>query len=60
MGLREFWRIVFINDDRLVNEERPAGNYEVEFDASQLSSGVYYYTLKAGEYIQSKKMILMK
>jgi len=44
----------------LVNEEKPAGNYEVEFDASNLSSGVYFYILKAGDFIQSKKMILMK
>ncbi len=44
----------------LVNEEKPAGTYEVEFDASNLSSGIYYYQLKAGSFIQTKKMILMK
>lgn len=44
----------------LVNEEKPAGVYEVTFDASRLSSGVYFYQLKAGSFIQTKKMILMK
>jgi len=44
----------------LVNEEKPAGNYEVRFDASSLSSGVYFYRLQAGEFINTKKMILMK
>ena len=44
----------------LVNEEKPAGNYEIEFNASKLSSGVYFYQLKAGNYINNKKMILLK
>ena len=44
----------------LVNEEKPAGNYEVEFDASNLASGVYYYQLRAGEFLFSKKMLLLK
>ncbi|HSW54358.1 MAG TPA: LamG-like jellyroll fold domain-containing protein [Ignavibacteriaceae bacterium] len=44
----------------LVNEERKAGSYEVEFDAAGLSSGVYFYQLKAGNYIETKKMILIK
>ena len=44
----------------LVNEERPAGNYEVEFEASSLPSGVYFYQLRAGSFIQTKKMILLR
>jgi hypothetical protein len=44
----------------LVNEEKPAGKYEVEFNGSEQSSGIYFYQLKAGEYSQSKKMILLK
>lgn len=44
----------------LINEEKPAGNYEVDFDASNLSSGTYFYQLRAGAYIETKKMILMK
>ena len=44
----------------LVNEYRDAGNYEAEFNASKLSSGVYYYQLKTGDFIQTKKMIYLK
>jgi hypothetical protein len=44
----------------LVNEEKPAGSYEVNFNASQLSSGIYFYKLQAGSFIQTRKMILIK
>jgi len=44
----------------LVNEEKPAGSYEVEFFADGLPSGIYFYQLQAGNYIETKKMILMK
>ena len=44
----------------LVNEEKPAGRYEVNFNASKLSSGVYFYQLKAGTFVQTKKMLLIK
>ena len=44
----------------LVNEDLSSGEYEIEFNASQLSSGIYFYTLKTGGFIQTKKMILMK
>jgi len=44
----------------LVYEEKPAGNYEVQFDGSNLSSGVYFYQLKSGEYIDTKKFVLLK
>jgi hypothetical protein len=44
----------------LVDEYKPAGRYEVEFNAASLPSGVYFYQLKAGEYIQTKKMILIR
>ncbi|MBE0569983.1 MAG: T9SS type A sorting domain-containing protein [Ignavibacteriaceae bacterium] len=44
----------------LVDEYKPAGMYEVEFNASALPSGVYFYQLKTGNYIQTKKMVLMK
>jgi len=44
----------------LVNERKTAGNYTVTFDASGLSSGVYFYTIKAGEFINTKKMLLIK
>ncbi|MFN3872460.1 MAG: T9SS type A sorting domain-containing protein [Ignavibacterium sp.] len=44
----------------LVDEFRDAGRYEIEFDASILSSGIYFYRLQAGSFIQTKKMILIK
>ncbi|HZW40647.1 MAG TPA: T9SS type A sorting domain-containing protein [Ignavibacteriaceae bacterium] len=44
----------------LINEEKPSGEYEVEFDGSKLSSGIYYYKIQAGEFVQTKKMVLMK
>jgi hypothetical protein len=44
----------------LVNEEKPAGSYEVEFDGIGLSSGIYLFTLRAGSFIQTKKMVLMR
>ena len=44
----------------LVNEEKQPGNYEVEFNGSRLPSGVYFYRIQAGDFIQTKKMILLK
>ncbi|HAB50770.1 MAG TPA: hypothetical protein DCE80_01095 [Ignavibacteriales bacterium] len=44
----------------LVNEEKEAGSYEVEWNAVDKSSGVYFYQLKAGEYANTKKMILLR
>ncbi len=48
----------------LVNEYRSAGNYQVEFNSAaegnNLSSGVYFYQLRIGSYIQTRKMILTK
>jgi endonuclease/exonuclease/phosphatase family metal-dependent hydrolase len=44
----------------LVNEQILTGNYEVRFDATNLSSGIYLYKIQAGDYTDVKKMILMK
>jgi hypothetical protein len=44
----------------LVDEFKEAGNYTINFDASNIPSGVYFYTISAGEFAQTKKMILMK
>ena len=44
----------------LVNEVKPAGAYTVPFNASNLASGVYFYKLQAGSFVQTKKMMLIK
>ncbi|HZW40460.1 MAG TPA: T9SS type A sorting domain-containing protein [Ignavibacteriaceae bacterium] len=44
----------------LLHEEKPSGEYEVDFDGSRLSSGIYFYQIQAGEFLNTKKMILMK
>jgi Secretion system C-terminal sorting domain/Right handed beta helix region len=44
----------------LINEEKPGGAYEIRWNAEGLSSGVYLYTLKAGDFVQTKKLVLMK
>jgi len=44
----------------LVNERQSAGSYRVEFDGSNFSSGIYFYTLSAGEFKETKKMLLVK
>lgn len=44
----------------LVNSEKEAGSYEVTFDASGLASGVYLYRLQAGNFVQAKKLVVMK
>jgi hypothetical protein len=44
----------------LVNEEKEAGSYEVEFNAEKLSSGVYFYRIQSGNFIDTKKMLLLK
>jgi photosystem II stability/assembly factor-like uncharacterized protein len=44
----------------LVNEQKAAGSYQTDFDASNLSSGTYIYRLEAGNFVQTRKMILLK
>jgi hypothetical protein len=44
----------------LLNEVKTAGNYTVDFDASNLSSGAYFYRLEAGNFTETKKMLLVK
>ncbi len=44
----------------LVNEKQAPGNYTVQFNASNLPSGVYFYTLRVGDFVATKKMVLLK
>jgi hypothetical protein len=44
----------------LVSETRPAGNHNLTFDASDLPSGTYFYTLSTGDYVSTKKMMLLR
>ena len=44
----------------LVNQEKPKGSYKVDFNAASLPSGVYFYQLKAGSYLNTRKMVLLK
>ncbi|MBN1482470.1 T9SS C-terminal target domain-containing protein [candidate division KSB1 bacterium] len=44
----------------LVSEKQPVGHYKYEWDAANLASGVYFYTIIAGDFMQSKKLILLK
>lgn len=46
--------------ETLVNEEKPAGTYELTWNATNLPSGVYFYQLRAGSFIETKKMLLLK
>ena len=43
----------------LVNEEKPAGNYKLNWNATNIPSGVYFYKIKAGSFVVTKKMVLL-
>ena len=44
----------------LLNSKKPAGYHVIEFDGGNFASGIYFYRIKAGEFIDVKKMVLMK
>ena len=44
----------------LINEYRQAGDYEIKFNGSNLSSGIYFYRMQAGNFVEVKKLVLVK
>ena len=46
--------------ETLVNEQKMPGNYRIKFDAAKLSSGVYFYKMQAGNFVSTKKLVLLK
>jgi len=44
----------------LVNDKKPAGSYTVEFNGTGLPSGIYFYQLRAGDFVETKKMVLLR
>jgi hypothetical protein len=65
IGSRQFvtlkvYDIIGLEVATLVNEEKSSGKYEVEFNASNLPSGIYFFQLRAGSFTQTKSMVLVK
>ena len=56
----KIYKILGEEVETLVSEKLAAGRYEYEWDAGHLASGVYFYRLKAGDYVKTRKMILLK
>jgi len=56
----KIFNILGVEVATLVNEQQYSGNYEVDFNASRLSSGVYFYSLSVNNFTQTRKMILEK
>jgi len=56
----KFYDVLGEEIETLVNEYQSAGTYEVEFNDSDLSSGIYYYSLQYNNFIETKKMLLLK
>jgi photosystem II stability/assembly factor-like uncharacterized protein len=56
----ELYNTLGQREETILNRKMKAGNYDIEFNAENLSSGVYFYRLQAGEFQDAKKMILLK
>ena len=60
VSLVNLYDILGIKILELVGEEKRTGGYEIEFNATSLSSGVYFYQLKTEGFVETKKMLLLK
>ena len=56
----KIYDVLGIEVTTLINKEVRAGSYEVEFDANNLPSGIYFYQIRAGAFVDTKKLVLMK
>ena len=54
------YNILGVEVANLVNENKPAGNYSVDFNASELSSGIYFYSINVNGFTDTKRMMLIK
>jgi len=60
MVLLKVYNILGQEVTTLINQDMKSGTYSVSFDASRLSSGVYFYSIRSGNFVQTKKMMLLK
>jgi len=60
MCIRDRFDIQGNEIETLVNEEKPAGTYELTWNAENLSGGIYFYRIYAGKFMKTKKMLLLK
>jgi len=56
----KIYNVLVIEVETLTNGEQVVGSYEVEFNTTELPSGIYFYKLKTGDFIRTKKMLMMK
>ena len=55
-----FFKLAGREISTLVNELKTAGNHSVSFNGNKLSSGVYFYKIEAGSFVETKRMVLVK
>ena len=56
----KIYNVLVIEVETLTNGEQVVGSYEVEFNTTELPSGIYFHRLKIGNFIQTNKMFMMK